>query len=77
MNVLFQKHKSYIHQLMDWMEVHVTVGNITTLPAGIINHGILSSEDYRKLLGRVQVLSFYDILLKSYFSIGPVSDVAI
>ncbi|KAI0234122.1 Alpha-1,6-mannosylglycoprotein 6-beta-N-acetylglucosaminyltransferase A, partial [Lamellibrachia satsuma] len=50
----FKKHKLYIHQLMDWMEVHVTVGNITTLPAGIINHGILSSEDYRKLLGRVQ-----------------------
>ena len=54
--VLLQKHKVYINQLMDKMEVHVTVANITTLPAGIINHGILSSEGYRKLLSRAKVL---------------------
>ncbi|KAK2175491.1 hypothetical protein NP493_728g01062 [Ridgeia piscesae] len=50
----FKKHKLYIHQLMEWMEVHVTVANITTLPAGIINHGILSTDDYRKLLSRAK-----------------------
>lgn len=50
----FKKHKLYIHQLMGWMEVHVTVANITTLPVGVINHGVLSAEDYRKLLARAK-----------------------
>ena len=40
---------------MDEFEVHSTLANTSGLPTGVINHGIITPEQYAKLLSRSQV----------------------
>lgn len=58
-NVSFfsQAHKEYIQYLMQYMEIHSTVSNSSTLPAGVHHHGVVSHTRYKDLLHKAKVIA--------------------
>ena len=54
--LFYQNKREYIKLLQSRMEVHATLPyNNTVLPAGVINHGVISPKEYQQLLSKARV----------------------
>ena len=52
-----QNQGAYIELLLTKIQVHATLKNASVLPRGVVNHGIVSSQEYQRLLNSAKVWS--------------------